>query len=309
MEGALRLLLFIVMSSSTAEEVAQHLRGVVGGNVTLPDPLVESGFILFERLTLAMVKNREYKIEEDKYKNKLHWDKNSGYVTITDLQRNDSGIYSIDSKKGHVFNKPYKLKVYESVSSPAVRAWSVSAERCILLCSVEEGEDTTLWWYRGEDQLNQSSSALSLPLTVHLQDFSSPHSCVAANPVENKTLMVNVTTSCRISDTKSSDAKHRYYTGTIIPIMCAALVVTAVTIIIIIKRKWCTITETATRQSPDSGNSEPAIDYSDIQILEDRCRKWRKGPDPSESSNLTTVYSEVKVAPMSQVSADTSGKV
>ena len=84
----------------------------------------------------------------------------------------------------------------ESVSTPAVKRLSVSAESCILLCSVEKAEETTLLWYKDEEILNQSSSALSLPLTVHKQDFSSSYRCEAANAAENKTVVADIKTFC-----------------------------------------------------------------------------------------------------------------
>ena len=84
----------------------------------------------------------------------------------------------------------------ESVPTPAVDTLSVKAESCSLLCSVERAEETTLLWYKDEVIVNQSSSALSLPLTVQKKEFSSSYRCVAANPAENKTLSVNVRTVC-----------------------------------------------------------------------------------------------------------------
>ncbi|KAE8301096.1 hypothetical protein D5F01_LYC01255 [Larimichthys crocea] len=133
------------MISSDTVEVKKNLTGTEGGSITLPDPVEELGFLIFERKTLAMVSERRFKMLEEDYKDKVLWDNNTGLFTITGLQRNDSGIYTVDSKKGKVFTTSYKLTVYESVPAPAVNSVSESAESCTLLCSVEKaGELLTL---------------------------------------------------------------------------------------------------------------------------------------------------------------------
>nr|XP_046257104.1 uncharacterized protein LOC124065621 [Scatophagus argus] len=156
---------------------------------------MDEGFLTFRGKILAMVTERKFKTYEI-YKNKVLWNNNTGLFTITRLQRNDSGIYHIDSKTGSLFPRTYRITVYEAVPTPTVITLNVSAESCTLLCFVEKAEETTLLWYRDEDKVNQSSVALSLPLTVHQQDFSSSYRCVAANPAEQKTLLVNVVISC-----------------------------------------------------------------------------------------------------------------
>ena len=97
---------------SAAEGVKENLTGVVGGSIILPDSLLERGFLLYNGNNIASVKNEELEILEDIYLNKLLWNKVTGLFTITDLQRNDSGVYKFDSKKGRVFTSSFKLTVY-----------------------------------------------------------------------------------------------------------------------------------------------------------------------------------------------------
>ncbi|XP_044202543.1 uncharacterized protein LOC122979279 isoform X2 [Thunnus albacares] len=298
MEAQMRIILFLMVIISSATEEVKKLTSTEGGSITLPDPVKEKGYLLFERTNIAAVNKGEVEIEVDIYISRLHWDKNNGNFTITGLQRNDSGIYTIDSKKGRIFTTSYKLTVYESVSTPAVKRLSVSAESCILLCSVEKAEETTLLWYKDKEILNQSSSALSLPLTVHKQDSNSSYRCVAANPADNKTLPVNITTSCNEqNDTDNSDDTNtRYYfvTGIIISIMLAVFVVL---IAIITKKKCLNKTKTTTRQTQDSVNTDTSVNYTDVQISGNRpCQAGNLSDSPGtvDRSNLTTVYDKLE---------------
>lgn len=102
----------VTIRLSAADEVKKNLSGVVGGNITLPDPLLEFGLLLVERKNIALVNDGKLQIVEEIYMNKLHWNRISGLFTITDLQKNDSGIYTIDSKKRRVFIGSYNLTVY-----------------------------------------------------------------------------------------------------------------------------------------------------------------------------------------------------
>ncbi|XP_026025420.1 uncharacterized protein LOC113023550 [Astatotilapia calliptera] len=219
------------MRFSASEEVKKNLTGTVGGNITLPDSVLGEGFLLYERKIIALVNNGEIKV----YKNRLQWDRNSGLFTLRELQRNDSGIYTVDSKTGKGFTSSYKLTVYDSVPTPAVKKVSVSSESCSLLCRVDR--ETTLLWFKDEQMLNQSSSALSLPLTVHKQDFSSSYRCVAANPAEEKTLPVHVRTTCGDTDDNDTNSSTEPRNYNILIIIFCVLSATLIIIVIIMKRK------------------------------------------------------------------------
>lgn len=100
------------MRFSASEEVKKNLTGTVGGNITLPDSVQEKAFLLYGGKIIADVIKGEFEIFVDIYMNRLQWDRNSGLFTLTELQRNDSGIYTVDSKTGKVFTSSYKLTVY-----------------------------------------------------------------------------------------------------------------------------------------------------------------------------------------------------
>ncbi|MEQ2308679.1 hypothetical protein AMECASPLE_030734 [Ameca splendens] len=114
MEKLIRIMFLhiVMMRSSPAEELKRNLTGVVGGSIILPDPLLEFGFFLDKLNNVAMVKDGKLEILEEKYKNKLHWNKDSGLFTLTDVQKNDSGVYKIDSKRGVILTVSYSVTVY-----------------------------------------------------------------------------------------------------------------------------------------------------------------------------------------------------
>lgn len=236
------------MLSLAAEDLKSSYVRVQGGSITFPDPVLESGFISFKDTIVAQVDGGQYKIWEKIYRDRLFWNSITGLFTLGELQRNQSGIYKIDSKDRERVSTYHKLTVYgkstlvkasmlvkpvvyrhvtpdsllfccsihsqwwiqrvsispysdfppfffpESVSAPQVTKLNVSTESCTLLCEVQRAEETTLHWYGGTDILNQSSSALSLPLTVG--DFTSAYRCVAKNPAENKTVDINAMALC-----------------------------------------------------------------------------------------------------------------
>lgn len=290
------IVLLVVMRFSASEEVKKNLTGTVGGNITLPAPVLERGYLLYGRTIIADVKGGIFDLSEDIYKNRLQWDRNSGLFTLTELQRNDSGIYTVDSKTGKVFLSSYKLTVYDPVPTPAVKKVSVSSESCSLLCLVDR--ETKLLWFKDEQILNQSSSALSLPLTVHKQDFNSSYRCVAANPAENKTLPVHVRTTCgdtNNNDTNSSTEPRSY--NILIIIFCVLSVVMIILAAFFIKSKYLPRNKTKTNgQAQGPAGTQEEVQYSEIQITNNR-----QGENLPESSttiyhtNLTTVYDKLEV--------------
>ncbi|XP_069023430.1 T-lymphocyte surface antigen Ly-9-like [Embiotoca jacksoni] len=227
MESRLSLIfLFIVMRISAAEVVKKNLAGTVGGTITLPEPLLGKGYISFGGKILASVRWGELDIEEEIYTHRLHWNKTSGLFSLTNLQRNDSGIYTLDNKGKKVISS-YKLTVYDAVPIPSVIQFNVSSNSCSLMCSVDGAEETTLSWYRDEKIVIQNNSAVSLSLTVLRQDYNSSHRCVATNPAQEKTLEVDVKTSCGHNDTVSRDRHHKILIGIIISVVCGVVLLSS----------------------------------------------------------------------------------
>ena len=89
------------------------------------------------------------------------------------------------------------------VSGPAISRFSLhlSANNvsCTVECSVKNGRDVTLTWYKGEERLNQTSSPdLSSNISLHLEmdPDGDTYSCVAENPNSNQTAKLDKTELC-----------------------------------------------------------------------------------------------------------------
>ncbi|XP_076001604.1 CD48 antigen-like isoform X2 [Genypterus blacodes] len=279
------LIFFMVMSSFDTLEIKDNLTATEGGSITLPAPVVKLGFLLYGGEVLAQLKNKDIDFYEKSFRNRLLWNSSTGLLTLTDLQKNDSGIYGIQSKKGNVFTVSYKLSVYECVHQPSVKASAVSADSCTLVCLVEKGDETTLLWYRGEERVNQSSSDLSLSLTLHKQDFSSIFKCVAANPAEEKSVSINAAVLCGQNNTEEKGYDH----GRVGLILISALSILTIASFI----TWMFVMKKC--RKGDSQSQDEDVVYTDVHATENKEREGRNEPDSSAHVyDLTSVYDQLE---------------
>ncbi|KAF3687120.1 T-lymphocyte surface antigen Ly-9 [Channa argus] len=279
------LLFFIVMSSSTAAKET-ILTATEGGKLTLPSSLMDMIFLLYNQAIISMVDKGELKIVNHIYDNRLHWNQSAECFTITDLQKNDSGLYAVQLGSKVT---TYKLTVYERLPAPAVSTVSVNPESCFLLCSVDKAEETKLLWYKDEEVVNQSSSALSLPLTVHKQDFNYSYRCVAANDIEEKTLSVDIQLFC--GQIVTIRRNRNSITVIVVPILLAG---TIVLVALIAKQKYSTKKWTIGQKQGPAETETADVLYTDV------CINYRQSEDieslgPTDSSSqLITIYDKVE---------------
>ncbi|KAK7883936.1 hypothetical protein WMY93_027059 [Mugilogobius chulae] len=191
---------------------AAELKSVVGSSVSFPDPVKERAFFSYRQATIASVSNGTFEVEDELYSDRLQWSSSTGLFTLSQLHKSDSGLYTIDSKKGAVFLRDYTLNVYDAVRLPLLSSLNISSDSCTLQCSVNDTELLTLSWFRGDECVKSSTSA-ELSLTVQPGNHTEQYKCVAQNPAQEQSVRVNVTTACQLTHTTgtlSGGSRHVY---------------------------------------------------------------------------------------------------
>ncbi|KAL6466565.1 hypothetical protein MHYP_G00243690 [Metynnis hypsauchen] len=208
-----------VSSTSAQEEV---LNVAVGESITFPTRVLVTGSIRYKDRNIGLVVSKHAETDfTEEFKNRLHWDSQSGLFTLSDLRADNSGVYTVRSDKEEKGQQAYLLNLYDKVSAPQVikiNSSSAEIELCSLLCSVRNVRGLNLFWFKGKVSLNHINS-LNDTLNLHLkiEKFDNdPYSCVASNPVSKQTITVNVTELCPHKPDGVSESVSQTYIFTII---------------------------------------------------------------------------------------------
>ncbi|XP_036420152.1 T-lymphocyte surface antigen Ly-9-like isoform X2 [Colossoma macropomum] len=197
-------LLFICLCVSSTSAQEEVLNGAVGESITFPTRVPVSGSIMYGGRIIGQVFNKQTETDiTEEFKNRLHWDSQSGFFTLSDLRTDDSGVYTVQSTKEEKRQQAYQLNVYDKVSAPQViklNSNSAESELCLLQCSVRNVRGLNLFWFKGKNLLNHINSSslnntLNLPLEIEKFD-NEPYSCVATNPVSKQMTRVHITELC-----------------------------------------------------------------------------------------------------------------
>ncbi|XP_071403229.1 hepatic and glial cell adhesion molecule-like [Centroberyx affinis] len=152
---------------------------------------------------IANLNSREVKTDyTESFRDRLQLDRQTGSLTITALSVSDCGVYQGQIIGSKISSHRFNLTVYGFVSPPYIKvSASLVCASCSSLtaeCTVENGREVILSWYRGEERLSQTSSPdlsamLSLPLEIRDRGI---YSCVAKNPVDEKTTKLHTEETC-----------------------------------------------------------------------------------------------------------------
>ncbi|XP_064880164.1 SLAM family member 5-like [Oncorhynchus nerka] len=183
-------------SQQTVQSETQQVKGIVGQSFSFQERVIKTGNLLYEDLDSIpnVYPGKEGKITlEKRFENRLRLNNVTKYFTLSDLQIDDAGVYTVENTDEEKKTTIFELTVYNVVSKPQVTECDSSS--CSVVCSVDNEKEVTLTLYRGEEILNQTSSPdlttdLSLHLEVEGKNYNSTYSCVAHNPVSNETVLV-----------------------------------------------------------------------------------------------------------------------
>ncbi|XP_026801002.3 SLAM family member 5-like [Pangasianodon hypophthalmus] len=137
----------------------------------------------------------------ERFKERLQLDRTSGALTIRNVSRNHSGVYLLHVITGRLTTRTFSVSVYAPVSTPVIENHGEKRSRkCSLLCTVVNGEDVKLSWYRENERLSVTNNTdLSVPLNLPLQiqlPANKAYTCVSANPVSSKTASLSSAELC-----------------------------------------------------------------------------------------------------------------
>uniref|UniRef100_A0A4W5RLV3 Uncharacterized protein n=1 Tax=Hucho hucho TaxID=62062 RepID=A0A4W5RLV3_9TELE len=231
-----------VLCASQKTVQSQQVKGIVGQSVSFPERVINSSNLLYKGLgSIANVyPGREAKITlEKRFENRLNLNNVTRYFILSDLQIDDAGVYTVENTDGEKKQNTFELTVYNVVSKPLVTECDSSS--CSVVCSVDNEKEVTLTLYRGEEILNQTSSPdlttdPSLRLEVEGKDYNSTYSCVAANPVSNRT--VHVPKCCSENGhPNDADSDERTLGMLIIAVICVLVASGLVGLVIYLKNR------------------------------------------------------------------------
>ncbi|KAI1887855.1 hypothetical protein AGOR_G00194800 [Albula goreensis] len=177
---------------NSAQSPEMELKCIVGETVTFPAGVRRRGYLLKNGLDIAVISPLHMLcIMDNTFRDRLQWNSSTGLFSITGLKMEDEGEYEVQSSDRWHSPSVFQLTVYNPVSTPQVSSRNKMKPTCSVLCSVENGREVTLSWQREGETLNSTSSPdLNTPLSLLLkiEENSAPYSCVATNPVGNKTV-------------------------------------------------------------------------------------------------------------------------
>ncbi|XP_072526147.1 CD48 antigen-like [Salminus brasiliensis] len=176
-------------------------------------------FYRSEKADIKIVNSLEFEgktktdYNRDRFRDRLQLDRSSGSLTIRNISREDSGVYTLQIITGSLSAWSFRVKVYAPASKPSIniqpgKRSGGSSQSCSLQCSVENGEDVTLSWYEEKERISSisrsdSSEHLRLPLNRTFPNIYT-YTCESANPVSHQTTQLTSTELCSINTDHSS---------------------------------------------------------------------------------------------------------
>ncbi|XP_076220013.1 SLAM family member 8-like [Aptenodytes patagonicus] len=282
----------------------RQVNGVLGGSVLLSPALppnktvkeIEWSFSAGAGATIQVAefgpRGFERPNPEDRFKDRLEMF-NETALKIGALERGDSGVYGarIILQLALMEDQSFNLSVYGPVPAPEIqhRLLSLTPQGCnvTLRCRVPADSDAEAAWQLGGSlgtpwgQLCEDSQTLCL--AVPASAFNSSYTCVARNPIQERSVSIRLDAPCRQQGKRGWQSWH----------VCLVLLAVSVGALLGIiwlwrKKRRKKAAEGATLASPSSEDAPLEPLYTKIQ------RRNPPEADEWQQDHPTTIYSQVQ---------------
>ncbi|XP_037355216.1 CD48 antigen-like isoform X2 [Talpa occidentalis] len=267
-----------------------------------------------------------YKIEE-KYKSRLFLTE-MGFLTITDLTTEMSGIYTAKTKfhSGASQKKAFRLCVYEPVPHPQILIHSSAHTSGWCKVSLECGvpgvtEHLTVAW-ESQDlpwELEQSGplglapKPWNLSLTLLLNQTNTSLTCVVSNPVDRKNVTLHLDSICL----PGGSVQRKWIWSSILPMVLMLMLILGAGVWVWVRMKRKTGKRASWAAAPQAlPPGEPAelpeydvysnaeAKYSKVSPLRQPQKDLQKDTcrarSPRDSTAVCTVYEKIRASPEPQ---------
>ncbi|XP_065605093.1 T-lymphocyte surface antigen Ly-9-like isoform X2 [Cyrtonyx montezumae] len=240
------LALLLVTAGTTAVQI-EPVSGVLGGSVLLPLNLSTSSVV--KRISWKFTANGSIKKEvvefnlqlspQPKYSRERLKLFNKTVLQITALELSDSGVYEaqVTYQSTEVYERSFNLSVYEPVPEPQIQheLLSFSTQDCsiTLRCSVPARSSVQTTWQHSSTSSTiwrQSEDGHTLYLTVPASTLNATYTCVAWNPVQEKSKSVYLAALC-------THEVHRWRWPIYLAVLTAVLGALSITLYLLRRKK------------------------------------------------------------------------
>lgn len=178
-------------TSGTLKEMVGALGGSVTFSLNFTGKPVNTIVWSFKTISFAIIVNDKVTVPQDHYKERIVFPDGSYSVTLSQLKKNDSGVYRAEIHSTPLespFTQEYVLYVYEYLSRPKVTLDGQDNMNgtCTtnLTCSMDKGgENVTYSWKAIGQGVNESHDGAVLPISWRLGEKDKILICLARNPI------------------------------------------------------------------------------------------------------------------------------
>ncbi|XP_064354875.1 SLAM family member 5-like [Dromaius novaehollandiae] len=278
------------------------VNGLQGGSVLLAAALapnasvreIEWSFSSGAGATIQVAEFSRGRLERpdpgDRFKQRLEMF-NATALRIWALEPGDSGIYGARVKlhPAVVQDQSFSLSVYEPVGAPEIDsellAWTPHECNVSLRCRAPAGRDVHVAWLLDAAPGHRPPAEDRLEVHVGAGTLNATYTCVASNPVQQRSTSVHLQTLCR--DGPAAHAWRRWHVYLALLLVAVAAVLAAIWLWKKRRKKAAAGGTLAASSEEEEAPLEPQ--YAQIQRREPPAAGKRR---PEQCSHVSTIYDQ-----------------